>query len=124
MEFIPPLGYNGSMKVALIASPILIASALAFQELTPDLTAILIRMALEIPFVGALVYLVLKLEDKRQASSLLREKSNQQIIDSLLGLIDDLASRQNPDKITSRQYKKYDEYLKGELDDQPRRIRE
>lgn len=79
-----------------------------------DLNTILIRMALEVPFVVALIYLVLKLEDRRQDAMRLREESNQKIVDSLLGLIDEISARSNPDSLTSKQTKLIREYLNHE----------
>lgn len=64
-----------------------------------------LQLIVQVPIVAALIYLVLKLEDKRQESAKLREQTNQRLIDSLLGLIDDLANRQNPDHLTARQLK-------------------
>lgn len=42
---------------------------------------------------------------------------HQKQVDSFLGLIDELAARANPDKITSRQFKSYENYLKSQVDE-------
>lgn len=80
------------------------------DNITPEV----INALLQIPLVGALIYLVLKLEDKRQKSAELREQSNQRIVDSLLGVIDELAAKATPDKINSRQLNLIQDYLRDE----------
>lgn len=75
------------------------------------MSAELINALLQIPIVVALIYLVLTLEDKRQASAKLREETNQKVIDSLLGIIDELAGQAQPDKVSSRQLRLIQDYL-------------
>lgn len=73
-----------------------------------------INALLQIPQVLALIYLVLKLEDRRQKSAELREESNRKTVDSLLGLIDELSARSTPEKISSRQLRLIQDYLQDQ----------
>lgn len=77
-----------------------------------------INAIIQVPVVAALIYLVLKLEDKRQKSAELRENSNQRVIDSLLGVIDELAARNTPDRINSRQLRLIQDYLEDQTKSQ------
>ena len=69
---------------------------------------------IQIPIVAALIYLVLALEDKRQKSEQSREEAHQRLVESLLGVIDELAARSSPDKLNSRQLTMIQDYLRNE----------
>lgn len=78
--------------------------------MSPDYVSILVQ----IPLVAALIYLVLKLEDKRQESAKIREEANRRTVEALLGVIDELSARNAPDRINSRQLNLIQDYLREE----------
>ena len=41
---------------------------------------------------------------------------HREIIESLLGLVDELAARSNPDKVTYKQLKSFEDYLKSQAE--------
>lgn len=77
----------------------------------------LINALLQAPMVGGLIYLVLKLEDKRQASAMVREESFRKIVDSLLGVIVELSSLAKPGVISSDDLIGFQEYIKKQIVD-------
>jgi len=76
----------------------------------------LINALLQVPMVFALVYLVLKLEDKRQNGARIREEANQRIVEALLGVIDELSAQNSPNRINSRQLGLIQDYLRDEVE--------
>lgn len=71
--------------------------------MTPEEINIIITALVQVPYAGAMIYLVLKLEDKRQNAIKARDEIHRHTIDGLLALIDELASRNSPDRVTARQ---------------------
>lgn len=71
---------------------------------------------LQVPMVAGLIVLVLKLEDKRQASAMVREETFRTIVDSLLGAIMELSSVANPDKVPNDLQKSIDVLLASQRD--------
>lgn len=74
----------------------------------------LLNALLQVPMVVGLIYLVLKLEDKRQASAMVREDTFRSIVDSLLGVIVEMSTMVNPGKVSSEQIKSLEKYLKSQ----------
>jgi hypothetical protein len=74
----------------------------------------LLNALLQVPMVVGLIYLVLKLEDKRQASAMVREDTFRSIVDSLLGVIVEMSTMVNPSKVSSDQIKSLEKYLKSQ----------
>lgn len=84
----------------------------ALQQATFDIQWL--TTLLQIPMVAGLIVLVLKLEDKRQASAMVREETFRSVVDSLLGVIVELSSMANPGKINSEQIKNIEKYLSSQ----------
>lgn len=100
---------NASSLAYAIALSILIYG---LQQVQLDVNWI--NSLLQIPMVAGLIVLVLKLEDKRQASALVREETFRKIVNDLLGVIIELSSLSNPNTITSNQIRSIEEYLKSQ----------
>lgn len=101
-----------------LSSLILVVTLPFILALTPpyqiDFSNELVNAILQVPMVVGLIYLVLKLEDKRQASASLREETFRKIVNDLLGVIIELSTLANPNTITSSQIKSIESYLKSQ----------
>lgn len=76
--------------------------------------ALLVRLAIEIPIVVSLIFLVLKLEAMRQTAMKDREIFYQKIFDGLIELVGELASKNNPDSMLSRQLRNFEEHIEAQ----------
>lgn len=85
----------------------------SYQEI--QVTDNLINALLQIPMVVGLIYLVLKLEDKRQASAMVREETFRKIVNDLLGVIVELSSMSKPGVISSDDIKGFQSYIKDQI---------
>jgi hypothetical protein len=99
-------------RVAIVLVTSSIVSALPLFQVQID--SQLITTLLQIPMVAGLIYLVLALEDKRQASATLREETFRKVVNDLLGVIAELSTLANPNTITSTQIKSIEQYLKSQ----------
>jgi len=97
-------------KLALALLLYLSLVKLAYTQVTIDQN--FFGTLLQIPMVAGLIYLVLSLEDKRQASAKAREETFVKVVDNLLGLINDLASIADNSKISSSQYKMMEKHIR------------
>jgi hypothetical protein len=99
-------------RVVIVLVTSSIVSALPLFQVQID--SQLITTLLQIPMVAGLIYLVLALEDKRQASATLREETFRKVVNDLLGVIAELSTLANPNTITSTQIKSIEQYLKSQ----------
>lgn len=100
-------------KIALALLLYFSVVKMAYSQVTIDQN--FFGTLLQIPMVAGLIYLVLSLEDKRQASAKAREETFVKVVDNLLGLINDLASTVDSSKISSTQYHMMEKHLRDTI---------
>ena len=80
-----------------------------------QVTDSLINTLFQAPMVLGLIYLVLKLEDKRQASAMVREETFRSTMSQLLSVIVELSGMVRPGKMTSEDMGDIREFIKSTI---------
>lgn len=79
--------------------------------MSSDQIQLLVSLAIQTPQVIALIYLVIKLEESRFKAIQARDEIHRHTVDALIGLLEETFCQRNPDRLTARQFRAFQDHL-------------